>query len=274
MQMGRDKRMTDSPGIMGLGGTYAYHLAINKGLGLPRLFLLANDETNLGHNSLEISNLLHAILDEQYEAFANGMGDPPWLFTHLLKKALQERDHRWLTVWVNFYEIHQKTIIEWVGEGMQGLPKLPHECSEVLKEYGWAFIGTSVREIYKKYHTAIKIALDAEGIEQNFSEAKFLERHHGIHFAQGYDTAGDGALHKFALGIPELYAWDLNYLWITRFYIDAQPGITIPDGLFRCVQNTARTDFSLDDIRRENLMWDPDLSLVWLTDCGSRAPYY
>ena len=245
-----------------LGGAYLYAQALSKGIGLPNLMLNANDAFLHGSASDLVTVLVDQLVERQWETFQNPCFEPNEAFEKCYIKLLCKRDEGWKQFKNKIRKSTGFGLRSLMSTNPKGFDNLPGQAHNELAKIGWEYMTQSQRVVFRKEISCLKIALDVDGLEQNYNEYYFLSAK-----GPGMYRLKISPRKHIDVGVPEVYSHHPRYLWITRQWVDGDiPEMKPKD--FEGIREAIMTMFPLKDIRPANLLWDYKNGCYWIVDPG------
>lgn len=242
-------------------------MAKGAGIDLPNFMLKANEALLLGIGGVMMSTLIDSVWAENKTKIELYRQAPPGRLGTTIRQALISQDEAWRTCW----ESEKRCEVAYQKWSPIGVPddEFPEEVTELLKADGWEYLSRSVRSVFVKGRTILKIATNVEGALQNSAEANFLMEKGG---ARGsIESTGRIRLSEssmmtttFTVAAPELVMFDESFgLWLaeTRVYGEH------PDEIEPDVKEAIDKFHKIKDLRPDNILMGAGSS-VWVIDPG------
>jgi hypothetical protein len=245
-----------------IGGPFIYSNALQKGIGLPGMMLEINDILLHGGDE-HISVLADQLAAQNWEGFKNPCFEPEPRFDKIFVKLLCRQDFGW-----NLLKNQARrrlgagpSIRSLMSTFPKGFDRLPGQAHNELSNMGWEYMTQSQRTVFRKNGACLKIALDVDGLEQNFNESLFLRIYKGCY------TLNVSARKKIEVRVPEPFSHHGRYLWTTREWVEGDVvGETLKQ--FARIREAIMNQFPIKDVKPNNLLWDRKLNCYWIIDPG------
>lgn len=172
-----------------------------------------------------------------------------------------DRDPEWEALMTSQVDLERLVNLEDHGVDLPGSDTIEHRPWEsCLRESGWEFLDSSVRMVYHKLNTVLKIAVDVSGMVQNYMEC--LAYGDNVENLDGTGSS-DGVS---VLRVPRLLSRHDRYYWVVQQMT--------PEGIFPkkvpADLMSLLKEWRFEDLRTENFVLhaQPGREEYWFYDLG------